>query len=158
MAESHNGVDSIATIPAGTVRDALRGTMVMGLPVNDADKPTFHFDPDRTWTEEDSAGLPWDWTATPTTDTTQAAVKPICTYEFFSPLGRQGATYTEAGDFTPTTVVFTMMDTDFASVLGFAYATIGNSDHKWYFRFWRPITGLGGLQVYQVHCTAEGVD
>lgn len=158
MADQHKGIESIAAIPADTVRDAINATMVMGLPVVGADRPTFYFDADNAWTDADYEGLPWDWTDTPASSAEKGSVQPICAVEFFSPLGRQGAVYTEVGDFNPTTVLFTLMDDQFSSIVGFSYATVGNSSQKWYFRFWRPSVGLGEIQVYQVHCVAEGVD
>lgn len=157
MAESHQGVDAIATIPS-SVRDRLNETMVLGLAPTEADRPTFHFDRDVDWTEHDAEEKPWDWTAAPDTETQKDPVQPIVAVEFFSPLGRQGADYTEVGDFSPTTVVFTVMDDWFDTIWGASYATIGPSANKWFFRFWRPALGLGGLQVYQVHFVAEGID
>lgn len=158
MAEQHGGFESIAAVPVDTVKEALNRTMVMGLPVTKADRPTFYFDRDVTWTDHDSEDQPWDWDAVPVTDTTQAAVQPICAVEFFSPLGRQGGVNTEVGEFNPTTVVFTFMDDQYAKIIGFSYATVGISTQKWFFRFWRPSVGLGGMTVYQVHGVAEGID
>lgn len=158
MAEQHGGVESIADIPADLIRDALKGAMVMGLPVNPADRPTFYFTRSMNWDEHDSEDNPWDWAVAPDGDTLKSPVQPIAAYEFFSPLGRLGAVYTEVGDFSATTLIFTLMDDDYKKVEGFSYATIGNSKQKWYFRFWRPISGLGGMAVYQIHCVAEGLD
>jgi hypothetical protein len=158
VAESHQGVGAIASIPADRVRNALNATMVLGLPANEADRPTFYFDRVVDWDNHDSENKPWDWTDVPTSEENPASVQPIVATEFFSPLGRQGAEYTEVGDFTPTTVVFTMMDDQFSSVFGSSYAQIGPSTKKWFFRFWRPAVALGSLQVYQVHFVAEGVD
>lgn len=158
MAETHDGVQAIASIPADDIRDALLRTMVLGLPPTEADRPTFHWEREVTWADFDSEDEPWDWTSAPDSETQKAPVKPICAVEFFSPLGRQGATFTEVGDFTPTTIVFTMFEDAFTQVEDFSYATVGPGATKWYFRFWRPSLGLGSLQVYQVHCVAEGID
>lgn len=155
MAESHDGVTAIATVPASVV-DSLRRTMVFALPVNDADKPTFYFDRVVTWTDYDQEGSPWDWTAAPVTDTTKDPVRAICAYEFFSPLGRQGESYTEVGDFTPTTMVVTMMEPDFLKVVDCSSMTVGNSTLRWWFRYFRPTYALGNLPVFQIHFVSEG--
>lgn len=158
MAESHDGVDSIAVIPVDLIRDTLRQTMVMGLPVEDAEKPTFYFPLVAVWADHDSEQNPWDWTDAPMATAQRPSVQPICAFEFFSPLGRQGAFSTEVGDFNPTTLVVTMLEDEFEAVEGASYATVGPSNQRWYFRFWRPSYGLGDMTVYQVHLGADAVE
>ena len=157
MAESIGGRQSIANIPTDALRETLRRTMVMGLPENTAEQPTFFFEGKQDYALEDLEGSPWDWTATPTADTSGPSKQVLCAYEFFSPLGRQGSFLTEVGEFNPTTVVFTMFEDEFAETYGFTYATIGPSGQKWYFRHYRPAIGLNDLTVYQVTCVATGV-
>lgn len=155
MAESHRGVDAIATVP-DFVQDRLRETMVFGLPIADADKPTFYFERQVSWADQDSEDKPWDWTAAPATDTTAAPTQPICTFEFFSPLGRSGAQYSEVGDFYPSTVVITFVsEDDFLEAYGSTYVTIGPRATKWYFRYWKPELALGNMPVFQAHFQAE---
>jgi hypothetical protein len=158
VAESHDGVESIAVIPVDTIRDAIRATMVMGLPVEDVEKPTFYFRHEVEWASHDSEDNPWDWTDAPVSESQIAPVQPICAYEFFSPLGRQGAFATEAGDFNPTSLVVTMLEEEFVAVNGASYATAGPGNMRWYFRFWRPSYGLGDMTVYQVHLSADAVE
>lgn len=157
MAESHGGFDAIAVLPEDNIRDRLRRTMVLGLPAVDAEKPTFVFEREVEWIRHDHEGSPWDWSLAPLAASLKASVQPICAYEFFSPLGRQGGFPTEVGDFNPTTVVFTMFEDEYNEVINSSYATVGPSGHRWYFRFWRPSYGLGGITVYQVHMVAEGL-
>ena len=157
MATTHQGVNAIATIPA-SVETALRQTMVLGLPAVEAERPTFYFKREVTWANHDVEGQPWDWTTAPDTDVTRPAVQPICAYEFFSPLGRSGAQHVEVGDFYPSTVVLTMTETDFPSVVDSSYVTIGPAQSRWWFRYYRPALGLGGLSVYQVHMAAEDTE
>ncbi len=154
MAESHGGFDAIASVPTETVREQLRRTMVLGLPQDEAERPTFYFDRVVQWDRYDSEGNPWDWTTAPTSDTQKAAVQPVCAYEFFSPLGRQGIHETEAGPFQPTTLVITLFEDEFDEVSGFSYVTVGPGSQKWYFRYWRPAFSLGDMTVYQIHCAA----
>ena len=158
MAESIGGRDSIANIPTAALRETLRRTMVMGLPETVSERPTFYFDGEQDYTLEDREGSPWDWTATPTADTSGPPVQALCAYEFFSPLGRQGSFQTEVGEFNPTTVVFTMFEDEFNTVYGFTYATIGPSSQKWYFRHFKPAIGLNDLTVYEMTCVATGRD
>jgi hypothetical protein len=163
MAESHLGVDSIAAPPTDSLREVLRRTMVMGMPVEDAFKPTFYFDRTVTWEDFDSENQPWDWESVPVTEEELTSVQVVCAYEFFSPLGRQGSFYTEVGEFNPTTLVFTMFEDEWETVRGFSYATVGpprveaSGPTKWFFRFWRPAYGLGDMTVFQVHTAAEGI-
>lgn len=158
MAESAGGFESIAVIDTDNIREILRRTMVMALPTESDDQPTFHFDRVVDWAEHDREGSPWDWSSAPESETIVASVQALCAFEFFSPLGRQGAFYTEVGEFNPTTVVLTMFEDEFDEVYGFSYMTIGPSDQKWYFRYWRPAVGLNDLTVYQVQCSASGGD
>ncbi len=158
MSKTFRGVPPAATPDTTFIRQKLREAMVLGMPDELAAKPTFIFEPNQIWDEQDREGTPFDFAVTnvPTTDTLKAPVTPICAYEFFSPLGRQGAFMTEVGEFNPTSVVFTMFESEFASVIDFDHATIGASDQNWFFRFWRPTYAITDLQVYQVHCQAEG--
>ena len=156
MAESIGGRPSVANIPADTLREQLRRTMVMGMPVTASERPTFYFEGEQTFDDADLEGSPWDWTDIPSADTARTPVQALCAYEFFSPLGRQGAFLTEVGEFNPTTVVITMFEDEFAEVAGFTYCTIGPSTQRWYFRFFKPAVSLGSLTVYQVHCVATG--
>lgn len=129
--------------------------MVLGLPTEDADKPTFYFDRNVTWADHDVEEQPWDWTSVPVSDTTATPVLPICAAEFFAPLGRSGAQFSEVGDMFPSTVVFTFMKQDFDTIFGASYATIGPTQTKWWFRYWKPVVGLDGFNVYQAHFQAE---
>jgi hypothetical protein len=158
MADSIAGRASIADIPTGDIREILRATMVMGLPEKQVDRPTFFFGDDKTWTREDMEGSPWDWTATPLVNVQNEPTQVLCAYEFFAPLGRQGAFLTEVGEFNPTTLVLTMFEDEFSSVLGFSYVTLGPDDTKWWFRHWKPAVGLNDLTVYEVHTAATGAE
>ncbi len=156
MAELKDGLKTIANIPADSLRETFKRTMIMGLPDVEADQPTFVFERVVTWADFDRDNKPWDWTAAPLTETLVPSVQPICAYEFFAPLGRQGAAYTEVGEFNPTTILFTFTDDEFLRVQDSSYATIGPSDQKWYFRFYRPQINLGSLGIHQAHFVAQG--
>lgn len=158
MAESAGGFESIAAIDTDMVREALRRTMVMALPNEQDDQPTFYFEREVDWAQHDREGSPWDWSTAPVSETQSPPSQVLCAYEFFSPLGRQGAFYTEVGEFNPTTLVLTMFEDEFDEIFGFSYATIGPSDQRWYFRFWKPAIGLNDMTVYQVQCAASGGD
>lgn len=154
MAEQHGGLSAIATIPA-SVETALRRTMVLGLATEDVDKPTFYFERAVSWHDHDSANKPWDWTAAPILDITPPPVQPICAIEFFAPLGRTGAQYTEVGDFFPSTLIVTFTTTDYADAKDTSYLTVGPEGTRYWFRYWKPVLGLGGLNVYQAHFEAQ---
>ena len=156
MAEQKGGFESIAAVDADLLRETFKRTMVMGLPNTSADHPTFYFEREVTWADFDRANNPWDWTAAPLTEDQPSPVSPICAYEFFAPLGRQGASFTEVGEFNPTQVVFTFTDDEFRKVENSSYVTIGPSDQKWYFRYYRPGNALGSLNILQAHFQAVG--
>ena len=158
MADTHDGIPSIATLPVPTIRNALLGTMVLGLPQVVADRPTCYFEREVDWSLHDREDKPWDWEQAPTAISYKEPVQPVVAYEFFAPLGRQGAYFTEAGEFNPTTLVLTLFEAQFEQVKGFSYVTVGPSATAWYFRYWRPAGGLDTLQVYEVVCTAQGLD
>lgn len=158
MAESHDGYDAIASINVDALRDTLRRTMVLGLPNEDSEKPTFFWERVVTWSDHDSENNPWDWTDAPLTESQPSPVAPIVAYEFFAPIGRQGTNVTEVGDFNFTSIIFTMFEDEFASVAGSSYATIGPSSKKFYFKYYRPAVALGGMTVYQVYYSADGAE
>ena len=156
MAEQKGGFEAIASIPADALRETFKRTMVLGLPNDVADQPTFFFERTVVWADFDRANQPWDWTAAPISDDTPAPASPICAYEFFAPLGRQGAAYTEVGEFNPTTVVVTFTDDEYLKARDSTFVTIGPSDQKWYFRYYRPQVNLGSLGIFQAHFVASG--
>lgn len=129
--------------------------MVLGLPPVDADKPTFYWDREVNWDEHDREGKPWDWTKAPDTEIQRASVRPICAVEFFAPLGRTGAAFTEVGDFFNTTLIVTLLRTEFNQVFGASNMTIGPRHTMWWFRYWQPQLALGGLEVFMAHFQAE---
>jgi hypothetical protein len=134
----------------------MRETMVLGLPEVDADKPTFYFERQVAWADHDSEDQPWDWDDAPASDVTPAATQPICAVEFFSPLGRSGAQYSEVGDFFPSTVIITFVgDDDFNEAVNASYVTIGPTQTKWFFRYYKPEMALGGIPVRQAHFQAK---
>ncbi len=158
MADEIGGRTSIANIPTETIRETLRQTMVMALSTVVADRPTFVFEGEQDYQYEDREGSPWDWTDSATADSSKDSIQVLCAYEFFSPLGRQGAFLTEVGEFNPSTVVITMFEDEFAAIQGFTYVNIGPSIQSFYFRFYKPSVSLNDLTVYQVTCVASGTD
>lgn len=156
MAEFKDGVKAIATIDADSLRETFKRTMVFGMPDVEADQPTFFFERVVTWDDFDIANKPWDWTAAPLTENTPPPVSPICAYEFHAPLGRQGAAFTEVGEFTPTTLVITFTDDEYLKARDSSFVTIGPSDMRWYFRYFRPQVNLGSLGIFQAHFVASG--
>ena len=158
MADKIGGIDSIAVIPTSDLRDILRRTMVLGTPEDVAERPTFYFEGQQTYVDADLEGSPWDWTDTPSADSSKATAQILCAVEFFAPLGRQGSFATEVGEFNPNTVVLTMFEDEFDAAYGFTYVMFGPSDQRFYFRFYKPAVGLNDLTVYQLHCVATGTD
>ncbi len=158
MAAVIDGRQSIADIPTGDIREILRATMVLGLPETQTERPTFVFEDAKTWTRQDMEGSPWDWTASPLTLVQKSPVQVLCAYEFFAPLGRQGAFLTEVGEFNPTTLVISMFEEEYTAVNGFSYVTVGPDDTRWWFRHWKPAVSLNDLTLYEAHTAATGAE
>lgn len=158
MAKSIDGRTSIADIPTANIREVLRQTMVLGLPETQTERPTFYWEDDKSYDREDMEGSPWDWTTAPVSNVQKGPTQVLCAYEFFAPLGRQGAFLTEVGEFNPTTLIVTMFEEEFNTVFGFSYVTIGPDDTQWWFRTWKPAIGLNDLTVYEVHTAATGAE
>lgn len=133
---------------ATAFRAAIRSTMQLGAPSNVADQATFRWNKAKTFAQQDSTGMPYDWTSTPLTDVEQPDVKVPVAVQFTA-----GASYNNGvGSFTASKVVLTVLDVDFALVQGADQVLIGQRVFN--ILFYGPPVGLFDVTVYEIH--AEG--
>lgn len=131
------------------VRAGLRLAMTVGLPVVEADQPTFFFPrPGSTTGNADEDAVPFDPTrrrvlAPPT------SVRVPCAVEYFDNQGK----IENFGVLVPSKVELTLLDQEYAQVKGFEYVVIGGNRY-WYSRTAPPL-GLVSVGVFIIYCNAE---
>lgn len=146
--------------PAAEFRTAIQQTMLMGMPEDEADRLTFHWDTDPTYqpTEEDLADEPLDWDTVPTTETVHevnglpvASLSVPYALEFSSrPAGTRQLT---AGDVDTSRGTVTMLDEDFDQIATADWATIGPTRYR--IEFEAPEIALFPVGVHTLYIEAE---
>jgi hypothetical protein len=141
-------------------RSAIGETLLMGMPEAVADRLTWVWERDRTYVPDDPAGDPYDWTASPVTNTAgnaaltdagaevQTLVVPYA-FEFGVKAG-QGTVF---GELDRSSLIVTLMDTAYEQVKTADYAIIGDTRYR--IRFEAPPQGLFGVTVWTVYLEAE---
>lgn len=145
MAGTQQGFD------AAGFRDAIRFAMNMGLPETESERATFRWNPARTFTTDDPAGLPYDWTDTPATETVHADVQVPVAIEF----GAQAAagTDTPVGQIDTSRAVLTVLDEDYQQIVGANEVVLGGNTYD--IDFVAPPLGLFEVTVYQIYASAR---
>lgn len=138
----------------------IRAAMLLGLPNDPAKRPIFLFVRERTYDKDDKAGQPFDWTATPVTDSDTLPGEPrqvlcgdgagqaLCTWEAAGGRGGTQSNETPFGDFDDERLVFTFLDDDFALVAGFDRLLLNDATYR--YQFETPAVGLYEVTVHQV--------
>jgi hypothetical protein len=141
---------------AAEFRADIGAVSMMGLPEDPALRPIFHFEDGRTYANEDSAGRPWDWTASPTDPEPPAGItagngvgEVLVAVE-----AREGETdETTAGTYEADEYILTFLDDEWAKVSQFTWVSLGGR------RFKRGKTvnpiGLNDVTVHQVRVEAD---
>jgi hypothetical protein len=142
-------------------RDAITNTMLMGIPEDTADRLTFWWNRDQTFSPDDPAGNPYDWTAPPVVDDPgnpditdtgdpQSLSVPYALEFAARPAGSSNTSF---GEIDASRAVVTMLDTDFERIRSADYATIGETRYR--IQFQGPPTGLFGVSVCSLYLEAE---
>lgn len=139
-----------AGFDAAKFRAAIEDTMTMGLPNATSERATFRWLPDQEWSVHDQRGKPYNWTATPTTNTQHADVRIPVAVEFSS--NARNAGETTVGSFNEPRVIVTVLDTHFAEVDGADLIIFDNNTYK--IEFVAPPIGLFGVTIYQIFARA----
>lgn len=134
---------------ADLFRSQIRATMTMGLPGNVADRATFRWRSDTTYSSEDSANKPWLWTESPATNVVHADVQVPVAMEIMRTAEQDG---TSVGDFEAVRVILTLLDVDYAQVVGADVVLLGRNVYN--IDFLEPPIGLFDVTVYRFHLRA----
>jgi len=140
---------------AAKFKDAIRFAMNMGLPDTAAERVTFRWKPEKTFTTNSPTGNPYDLTDAPTATDSAADVLVNAAVEFVT-RASLGET-TTIGSFENPRLVVTLLDDEFVTITD---ATLGLPNqvlvggNTYNIDFVAPPIGLFSVTVYQIHATA----
>lgn len=135
-----------AGFDAARFRTAISNTMLMGLPESTAERATFRWTTEKTYSVADAAGQPFDWTAAPATTTSHVDVQVPVAVEFSGNV--RGSADTVIGQFDVPKAIITILDTDYPSVEGADQVILGGNTYV--VDFVAPPIGLFGVTIYQI--------
>jgi hypothetical protein len=124
-----------AQFPEAEFRDAIRQTMLMGMPESDAEKLVWHWDRQKTWEPQSPSGHPYNLNATPVTDLPGSTAQDpeddglIVDYILEDNNTEQTDT-TQLGLIDFGKIKITIFDTDWERVKTADYATIGDTRYQ----------------------------
>jgi hypothetical protein len=143
MAGSNPQFDSAA------FRTGIKFAMQMASPETLDEQAAFYMPTTTTYNKGvDGENFPFDPTATKTS-VTPPSIKVDCAIEFRNADDQQ----TPFGEITPAKVVITLLDVDYAQVVGFSHVLIRGE--KYIYHHTEPSVGLFDATVYTVHALAE---
>ena len=142
-------------------RDAILNTMLMGMPDDVAQQLTWYWRRDRTFSPDDPAGNPYDWTAPPIQDNPSNPDLPddgvdqslVVPYALEFSARPAGSATTVLGDIDTSRAIVTLLDTYYTQIQTADYARIGDARYR--IQFDAPPIGLFGMTVWQVYLEAE---
>lgn len=141
-----------ASFDATAFRSAITFAMNMGLPETQADRPTFRWTVQKTFTVADPHGKPYNLnTSIPSSTTTHGDVQISCAIEFVARASL--AAGTPVGQFDTPRVVLTVLDSDYPSVQGADLVLLGQNTYT--VEYVEPPIGLFAVTVYRIHCIAR---
>ncbi len=140
-------IDGFSAADAAEFESLVTDVMVLGLPNLTADKPTFYWDTDKTFTKASPDGRPLDFTATPATSgTPQDPVQVPCAVELLDSSG--SVIETPVGNFNADQARLTFFADAYELVADFDWCTLGDNRYNWDKRL--PTLALGLVDVIQV--------
>ncbi len=131
--------------------DGIKFAMSMGAPNKTADKVTFYWEPNRTFTNPDVHGNPYNRKQTPASSNTPDPVIVDVAVEFVPRSTMSGGT--PVGDFETPRAVLTLLGDEYEQVKTADYVTMGGN--KYFIDFVAPPMALFSVDVYQIHVSAE---
>lgn len=140
---------------ASEFRAAIKGTMQMGMPTDDAEKLTWYFKRVKAWSPQDPAIRPYDWTATPTVD---APADPDNSdgqtiVDYALEFSASSSTETDVGRMDTSKAVVTLLDVDYNEVSEADYAMVGSTTYE--IEYVGPPIGMFDCTIYQVYLRAR---
>lgn len=136
---------------ADLFRQAITSTMEMGLPSDTSERITFVWNPVRDYNIEDTAGNPYDWTSTPTSEEDHPEVQIPAAIQ----ISTRGSLFdgTSMGVFNQQKLTVTILDTYYDQVKDADYMRFDDADYD--INFWEPPMGLFDVTIYTIHGTAR---
>lgn len=140
------------------VEAALRFAMNMGMPVEIADRLTWHWNDSKTYTIQDVNADPYNWTASPVTDVPGNPVQPGGSLQVLYALESTNASSsytvdTSLGQFDPTKIAITLLDTEFQQIKTADYITMRLVTYD--ISFVAPPLALFSMPVWTVYAEAR---
>lgn len=137
---------------ADAFRNAITSTMQMGMPGGAAEMATFQWRTGKTYgVEADSSGVPFDFTASPTSTSPHADVIVPVALEFSGNVS--GVTeLTPDGSFENPYAVLTLLDIHHSQIVGANTVLLGGNTYV--IRYTEPPIGLFEVTVYRIHLQA----
>jgi len=145
-----------------TFRTAILNTMLMGMPEDPGQQLTWWWHREQTFSPDDPAGDPYDWTQPPVTDTPgNPALKDaglaeqslIVPYALEYSARQTGSSNTAFGEIDTSRAVVSLTDTDYELIKTADYATVGDTTYR--IQFKGPAIGLFGYTLFQMYLEAE---
>src|SRR4051794_32687627 len=144
-----------------TFRQAIADTMVMGIPENPAERLTWWWHRDQTYSPDDPAGDPYDWTTPPIVDTPGnptlkdkgAEQSLIVNYPLEYSARPAGSANTVFGEIDTSRAIVSLTDTDWEQIKTADYATVGETKYR--IQFQGPPVGLFGYTLHTMYLEAE---
>jgi hypothetical protein len=134
-------------------RTAIRFAMNMGTPTDPAKQVTFLFPEVDVFAPHDPAAHPYDWSSTPTAVTSPARqVTVLAAVSYGGPPLVEG---TPMGQFDQEKLTLTLLDQDYALVVGATEVLVGGVHYVIDPPGAMPV-GLFDVTVYTLHATARG--
>lgn len=141
-------------------RTQIRNTMIMGLPGDPADWPTFYGSNVRAWPTTypngspiifDDDGSPLDPTVAPLPASANVGIQVPCAVEFKA---TSADNLTLIGNFRDTSAVLTLLDTEYVKVKD--AETVELARKRYFINYTAPPMGLGPVTVYQMYLAPTG--
>jgi hypothetical protein len=145
-----------------TFRDAVKNTMLMGIPENPAERLTWWWRRDQVYSPDDPAGVTYDWTQAPVTDLPgNPKLKDpagddqslVVNYALEYSARPAGGSNTAFGEIDTSRAIISLADTDYEQIKTADYATVGNVTYR--IQFHGPPIGLFGFTLHQLFLEAE---
>lgn len=136
---------------AAEFRSAVKFAMNMGLPDSVAERATFRWETERTWSIADSGGEPFNIHEDPASETDHEDVQIDVAVEFANVRGAD--TGLSVGEFTSGRALITVLDEDMTSIEGADVVLLGGNTYD--IKFIRPPIGLFDVTIYQLDCEAR---
>lgn len=145
-----------------TFRTAILNTMLMGMPEDPGQQLRWWWHRDQTYSPDDPAGNPYDWTESPLTsvpgnpklpDKDPASEQSLIVPYALEYSARQTGSTTAFGEIDTSRAVVSLTDTDYEKIKTADYATVGETTYR--IQFKGPAIGLFGYTLFQMFLEAE---